>query len=268
MSRIAAACPAPRPRWHKVFLAMLPAIVAHARYAFRDVHGQDRQDLIQETIANSFVAFLALVRRGKMAIAYPSVLARYAVAQIHEGRRVGNRLDCHEVLSPYAQRLKNFKVQRLDRRDKDDENAWCEVLVEDKRCGPAQIACTKIDFEEWLKSLPVRYRRLAQFLSLGNRTQDAARKLQVAPARSANCAASWPRAGGSSWATSRGRPPCPRRLAAPHPAGSGSGRAAAGDENPAVSMPAGKIPPRQAACARMSAVPSRFPVAVLSPAGQ
>ena len=140
MSRIAAACPAPRPRWHKVFLAMLPAIVAHAKYAFRDLHGEDRQDLIQETIANTFVAFLALVRRGKMAIAYPSVLARYAVAQIHDGRRVGNRLNCHEVLSPYAQRLKNFKVERLDRRDKDDENAWCEVLVEDRRCGPAETA--------------------------------------------------------------------------------------------------------------------------------
>ena len=38
------ASPAPRRRWHKVFLDMLPQIVRHAKIAFRNVHGQDRQD--------------------------------------------------------------------------------------------------------------------------------------------------------------------------------------------------------------------------------
>ena len=34
--------PAPRgPRWHKVFLAMLPKIVNHARVAFRHLKGED-----------------------------------------------------------------------------------------------------------------------------------------------------------------------------------------------------------------------------------
>src|ERR1035437_3420829 len=101
MVRIAAAaCPAPRPRWHKVFMAMLPAIVTHAKYAFRNLRGERRQDAIQEVIANSLVAFVALVRRGKMSIAYPTVLAKYAVAQINDGRLVGNRLNVREILSP------------------------------------------------------------------------------------------------------------------------------------------------------------------------
>ena len=161
---------------------MLPAIVQRARFAFRDVRGQDRQDLVQEVVANALVAFVALVRRGKMAIAYPSVLARYAVAQINDGRRVGSSLNAKEVLSPYAQRLKKFWVERLDHFDPAEE-AWQEVLVEDRHAGPAEIACTKIDFEEWLKSLPVRHRRIAQFLGLGNRTADAAKKFKVSAGR-------------------------------------------------------------------------------------
>ncbi len=91
---IATACPAapnprrrkPVPAWNKIFLAMLPQIVAHARVCFRHLRGEARQDAIQETMANALVAFVGLVGRGKMSIAYPTVLARYAVAQINDGR--------------------------------------------------------------------------------------------------------------------------------------------------------------------------------------
>lgn len=176
-----AACPA--PRWHRVFLSMLPKIVRHARIAFRHLRGQDYHDAIQETIANAFVAFKALVSRGKMSLAYPTVLAKYATAQIKDGRRVGSSLNVQEILSPYAQKAKRFKVERLDKHDQDDENAWCEILIEDRHAGPAQTACTRIDFESWLASLPCRHRRIAQYLSLGHRTADASRKFKVSAGR-------------------------------------------------------------------------------------
>ena len=182
MARIAAAASSPSPRWHKVFLAMLPAIVTHAKFAFRRLRGEARQDAIQETIANALVAFVNLVRRGKMSIAYPTVLAKYAVAQINDGRRVGNKLNVREVLSGYAQKHKGFKVERLDHFD-EEENQWAEAVVEDKTAGPADIARTRIDFDAWLQSLPCRHRRLAQFLSLGNRTSQAARKFRLSEGR-------------------------------------------------------------------------------------
>ncbi len=72
-------------------MALLPQITTAAKIAFRHVRGQERQNLIQETIANALVAFVALVRRGKMDLAYGSVLARYAIAQIKDGCQVGNR---------------------------------------------------------------------------------------------------------------------------------------------------------------------------------
>jgi len=162
---------------------MIPQIVYHARFAFRRLRGQDYQDAIQETLANALVAFVALVRRGKMKLAYPTVLAKYAAAQIKDGRRVGSSLNVQELLSPYAQRLKNFKVERLDRRDKDNEDLWCEILVEDRHAGPADIACARLDIDSWFMSLPYRHRRIAQHLSLGNRTADAARKFRVSNGR-------------------------------------------------------------------------------------
>jgi len=174
---------------------MIPQIVHHAKFAFRRLRGQDYQDCIQETLANALVAFVALVRRGKMSLAFPTVLAKYAVAQIKDGRRVGSSLNVREVLSPYAQRLKNFKVERLDRRDKDDENLWCEILIEDRHAGFAATACARLDIDSWFKSLPCRHRRIAQYLSLGNRTADAARKFKVSSGRISQLrrelAASW-----------------------------------------------------------------------------
>ena len=179
-----AACPAPRRRWQRVFLSMVPKIVWHAKYAFRHLRrSQDYQDMIQETIANAFVAFKALVRRGKMDLAYPSVLARYAVAQIKNGRRVGNSLNCSDVLSPYAQRLKCLTVERLDRREADDEEQWKEAVVEDTRTPVPDQVIFRCDYPAWLDSLKRRDRKVAEYLSLGNRTSDAARKFHVSQGR-------------------------------------------------------------------------------------
>ena len=52
------------------------------------------------------------------------------------------------MLSPYAQRLEGLRGRtRLDRRDKDDENAWCEILIEDRTAGPAETAMARIDVD-------------------------------------------------------------------------------------------------------------------------
>ena len=202
MPRIAAACPAsPNPRrkktpaWHRVFLGMLPQITTYAKFAFRHFKPEARAEAVQEVVCNALKAFVRLVQLKKTNIAYPTVLASYGVRQTRDGRKVGGHLNVEDVLSKYCQEHKDVVVQRLDRRDKDDENTWCEVLVEDRRCGPAQIACTRIDFSDWLASLPCRHRRLAQYLSLGNRTADAAKKFKVSAGRISQLrkelAASW-----------------------------------------------------------------------------
>ena len=68
--------------WHNLFLAMLPAIVTHARIAFCHLNAEARQDAVQEVVANAFVAFARLAPLGRTDLAYPGPLARYGVAQV------------------------------------------------------------------------------------------------------------------------------------------------------------------------------------------
>ena len=180
---VCTASPSPAPRrWHRKFVKMLPAIVKCARFAFRHIRGQDRQDLIQETIANAMVAFRRLVRRGKECVAHASVLAKYAIRQIKDGRRVGSKLNVREMLSKYAQKHKGFHVERIDHFDP-QEQEWTQTVVEDRTAGPADIARTRIDFADWLDSLNRRDRRVAEFLANGETTKAAARKFRISQGR-------------------------------------------------------------------------------------
>ena len=162
---------------------MLPAIKRHARSAFRYLKPEAKQEAVQNVLANTWAALVGLARRGKLEKAFPSVLATFAEKQTRDHRIVGGHLDVNDVLSPYCIAKKNVKVDRLDRRDKDDDRQWCEVLVEDKHAGPADIARVRIDFNGWLASLKRRDRRVAEFLAQGESTRAAARQFKVSDGR-------------------------------------------------------------------------------------
>src|SRR6185295_10329865 len=89
--------------WHAQFLALLPGIEMYAAISFRSAAPEIRADLVQEVVANAFVAFAQLVKFGRTALAYSSVLARYAVDQVRQGRQVGSKLNVQDAMSPYAQ---------------------------------------------------------------------------------------------------------------------------------------------------------------------
>jgi DNA-directed RNA polymerase specialized sigma24 family protein len=167
---------------HAAFLAMLPDIRRHAGIAFRDLNPEAKEEAVQEVTANAFAAFHRLAERGKADVAYPSVLAKYAVAQFHDGRRVGGRLNIRDVSSKYCQVKKGAKLERLDRFDH-QKDQWKEIAVEDRRATPADIAATRIDFGAWLDSLPCRYRRIAEELAVGETTGDVAITCRVSAER-------------------------------------------------------------------------------------
>src|SRR5450631_4307334 len=124
---------------HAAFLSMLPAIRRTAQISFRKVRPELRDELIEEVVANCYVAYARLIERGQADRALPSPLARFAIAQVRVGRRVGNRLRIRDALSSYAQFQKGFQVERLDSFD-DEEDCWQQVLIEDKRATPAEVA--------------------------------------------------------------------------------------------------------------------------------
>ena len=183
MIRIASAsAPKPTPDWHKPFMRMLPRIRQHARIAFGRCKPDAREEAVQAVVCNACAAIARLAELGKLDLAYASVLARYGVAQVKDGRMTGGHLNCNDILSGYCQRLQGLRVERLDHYD-EEENGWTEVVVEDRTAGPAEIARVRLDFSDWLHQLPRRNRRIAEFLSLGHRTGEAARKFRVSEGR-------------------------------------------------------------------------------------
>jgi hypothetical protein len=170
------------PAWHATFLAMLPTITQHASIAFRHVRLEAKQEAVQEVIANCLVAFCRLYELGKLDVVYVSALARYGVAQVRSGRRVGGKLNIRDISSRHCQQAKCITVERLDHYDR-DEGQWKEILVEDKRATPAEVAGSRIDFGDWLTSLTPRMRRVARTLATGEETCTAAKKFGVVPGR-------------------------------------------------------------------------------------
>ncbi len=170
------------PDWHAGFLGLLPAIVKHVRFAFRHLGPEARAEAQQNCIANAMVAYVRLYELGRTALAYPSVLGRYAISQTKDFRIVGGHLAIKDVLSPYCQVRKNVLVERLDKYDKAEDN-WQEILVEDHHAGPFDIVRTKLDFAAWLRSLPIKSRRIAKMLANGERTADVARRFGLSNGR-------------------------------------------------------------------------------------
>ena len=166
----------------EAFLAMLPAITEYARFSLREWRGEAKQELLQEVVANCFVAYHRLVERGKADLAFPSVLVGFALRQILSGRRVGSRLNARDVMSRQAQQVHGVTVERLDRFD-DPEGEWKEALVEDKKAGPAETAAARIDFGTWLRSLPNRDRRIAEMLATGEKTGVVAERFGLTAGR-------------------------------------------------------------------------------------
>ena len=167
---------------YATFLSLLPAIREQARFAFRCQPPERRRELIAEVVANCWVAFVRLVERGLLEVVYPTPLAQYAIKQIRDGRRVGAKLNVRDVSSEYAQRAKRFSVARLDRYD-DEERQWHEVLLEDRKAGPAETAAARLDIADWFSRLPTKKRRIAAALATGETTKRAARKFSVTPGR-------------------------------------------------------------------------------------
>jgi len=164
------------------FLAMLPSMRQQARFAFRNCLQQEKRDAIEEVILLAFDMFVSLVRRGREQLAYPTPLVQYAIRQYRIGRRLGVTVCINDVTSPVCRYERGVQVKSLDRFNA-TKNEWREVLVEDKRSGPADTAAARIDTSAWLRSLPRRDRKVAKVLATGETTNAAAKKFRISAGR-------------------------------------------------------------------------------------
>jgi hypothetical protein len=170
------------PAWHPLFLEMLPRIRQQARIAFRSAGPEAREELVAETVANAFCAFARLVERGKTELAYATPLAQFAIKQVCSGRMVGTNLNACDISSRYAQLAKGITVERLSRFDR-EQGEWREVLIEDRKAGPAETAAARIDVADWFKSLACGKRKIAKALARSEATSTVARMFGLSPGR-------------------------------------------------------------------------------------
>ena len=163
------------------FLQMLPQVQRCAGRAFAHWPPEAREEAVQETVANAFVAYTGLAERGREHLASPWSLSRYAIKQFHAGRRVGKRMNRRDVMAEGTIRACAAQVHRYEYGD-----LWQALIGWDtgRRCGtPADLAAFRIDFSNWLGTLPARHRRLAYLLARGEQARQVARDLGLTPAR-------------------------------------------------------------------------------------
>jgi hypothetical protein len=162
-----------KPAWHAGYLQMLPAIRRQANIRVRNLPAEARADAVQEIVADTVVTYVRLAELGKEDLAYPTPMVSYAVAKFRAGRSVGNRLNVRDVMSKYCQQRKGVVVERLQRGN-ENSDGWQDVLVEDRHASPADVVMIRMDFREWLNTLPLRTRRIAEMLAVGESSSSVA----------------------------------------------------------------------------------------------
>jgi DNA-directed RNA polymerase specialized sigma24 family protein len=104
--------------WQDDFLAVLPALLRHAKFRFRYLHAERREEAIQEAIVRACVSYERLVSQGNLEALRASTLAEFAVRRVRGGRRVGARKNSRDVLGSLAPQKFGFEVQSL--------TPWCD----------------------------------------------------------------------------------------------------------------------------------------------
>ena len=165
--------------WQAGYEQLLPAIKRAAGRALAHMAGEEYDDAFAEVLAQTCLAYRSLFEQGKEDLAYPAALVRFAVARYRSGRRAGSSVNCRDVCSKAAQAKGKFTVVAFDPQRPE----WIDEVTDSRRqTVPDQVAF-RLDFTAWLGLLSSRNRRLAEYLALGNSTNDAAARFHVSAGR-------------------------------------------------------------------------------------
>jgi hypothetical protein len=182
---------------HAEFLSLFPAIVRHARFAFRHRNAVDREEAEAEAVAAAFESFVGLKLRGKdPARDFPTLIGTFAVLHVKDGGHVGGHSSSKDALSAKAQAVHGFRVESLpayqqasfgsvyaDPGGQRAQDLFEERLRDNNRTPVADQVCFRVDFPAFLQRLTSRDRRLASYLSLGHSARAASRLFKLGPAR-------------------------------------------------------------------------------------
>jgi hypothetical protein len=188
--------PTPLDQLHREFLAMLPQIVAVARFGFRDVACPEKKaDAIAEVVGLSWKWYCRLDHLGQKDRAFPTALAGYGVKQVKSGRGVAGQCRTSDAMNAHAQLRFGFHVEPIvDGRRLFVEacgkpsgqrhlDAWEEMLKDNSQTPVPDQVQFRLDWADWLGTRSSRDRRLIGDMSQGERTNELADKFRMSPAR-------------------------------------------------------------------------------------
>ena len=168
--------------WQKEFMKMLPRIKRQARTALMNMDAEAREDALSEVVANAMCAYKRLHERGELERAFISALARYAVAQYHDGRRVGTSQNSGDVYSVRAKRKGDYEMVHLGAPGK-QVGEWMECLHDNRVTPVPDQVAFRLDFPKWLEAQTTRDKQIAERLSIGFSTAEVAVEFGVSHGR-------------------------------------------------------------------------------------
>ncbi len=110
------------------------------------------------------------------------------------------------MLSRLARQRRGFQVESLDAGEPRGQNGWQAILVEDRKCTPAETAAARIDVGNWLNGMTNRRRQIAEMLAAGHSTAEAAARFRVSAGRISQLRREFQ----DSWEAFQGEPETPR----------------------------------------------------------
>jgi DNA-binding NarL/FixJ family response regulator len=185
-----AANPLTNPVWQEQFLShVLPVVEDLARFRFRSLPAAEQEEATAEAVAGALISFVRLARRGRDPREFAPRLAQIALLRVLAGRLAGSPDRSQDVLSRLARQQRGFTVQSFDAGERLEAGShqapqdWRDLVLEDGRSTPADIAILRLDFTAWLGRMNHRRRQIAETLAAGYRTDEVARQFQLSPGR-------------------------------------------------------------------------------------
>ncbi len=177
------------PSPHQDFLLILPVVERRARFAFRHLPVVDREEAMAEAVAAAFVSFVSLKARGKLPCSFPGALAVFAVMHVRSGRHVGGGCSSAEVSSFHVQRRCGFQLHLIA----SNLVGWDEHFLDSAAVPVPDQVSFKLDWSDFLRSLPRRHRRMIRSLAQGHLANQVAQEFQVSPSRITQLRKHWRR---------------------------------------------------------------------------
>ena len=149
------------------FLAILPTVQRVAKWYFR--FNRDREECIANTVAYAFVRYKRLAERGiDPKGRFAGTLAYHSAQHVLAGASVGNRQNNSELLSPVGRALHGYAVYGLE-----------VIPAYDTQTPIPDQVCLRLDYGQWLRTLPARERRMIGYLGKGYSLASVSKRFRV-----------------------------------------------------------------------------------------